>query len=244
VRTQNEDQHFADPDAGVFVVADGMGGHEDGALASETVVQALRSIGNAVSARDLLARFEDRVITANRKVKDMSDSRGVVVGSTLAAILIFDGAYACAWSGDSRVYMVRDGQIRQLSRDHTEVEELIENGLLTRDEARKWPRRSVITRAIGVAETPDVELEQGALQSGDTFVLCSDGLTNHVNDREILGMVSVGTAQSACDKLVALTLERGATDNVTVVVTRYQQPVAAVRPPPPGRSSGSDDLWT
>jgi serine/threonine protein phosphatase PrpC len=227
VRQHNEDLYLVQPDIGVFAVADGMGGHEAGALASSTVIGSLQSIGFPASAPDLLARLEDRILRANNRLKEIAEERGgIVIGSTVAVLLAFDTHYACVWSGDSRIYLVRGGRIMQLSRDHTEVQELLEKGLLSREEAKTWPRRNVITRAIGVHEEPELELEYGTLEPGDTFVLCSDGLTAYVEDREILAAVANGVSQEACETLVGLTLERGAADNVTVVVVRYR-PTAA-----------------
>ena len=221
VRQVNEDRYFVAPTSGIFAVADGMGGHEAGALASTTIVQCLESIGRAVSAADLLARLEDRILRANVTLKEIADQRGKVVGSTVAILLTYDDHFACVWSGDSRVYRIRRNEIVQLSRDHTEVRDLVERGLLTPEEARTWPRRNVITRAIGVRDEPELELEHGVLEADDLFVICSDGLTGHVEDREILQSASHGVAQDICDALVALTLERGAKDNVTVVAVRY-----------------------
>jgi len=127
------------------------------------------------------------------------------------------------WSGDSRIYLVRDRAIIPQSRDHTEVQELVAEGLLKPEEARTWPRRNVVTRAIGVHDDPELEIADGVLQTGDAFVLCSDGLTSHVEDGEILREVMANASQPACDALVDLTLAaRGATDNVTVVVARYE----------------------
>jgi protein phosphatase len=144
-----------------------------------------------------------------------------VIGATIAALLAWEGYYACVWSGDSRVYLVRHGAIQQVSRDHTEVAELVAEGLLSAEEARTWPRRNVITRAVGVRKDLDLEVVQGVLEKGDIFVICSDGLTAHVTDSEILDHAVANAPQGACDALVALTIERGATDNVTVVVARY-----------------------
>jgi serine/threonine protein phosphatase PrpC len=225
VRQQNEDSHIVLPESGLFAVSDGMGGHESGALASGLVTAALQSIGSPVSAADLLARLEDRVLRANTRVQEVARERGgVVMGATLAVLLIYDTHYACVWSGDSRVYLVRGGTIAQLSRDHTEVQELVDRGVLTKEEARTWPRRNVITRAIGVHEEPELELEHGTLEPDDLFILCSDGLTSHVDDKEIQGCVAGRSCQEACDCLVGLTLERGASDNVTVVAVRYRPP--------------------
>lgn len=221
VRQVNEDSYFVSPANGVFAVADGMGGHEAGALASSTVVQCLETIGTAVSAADLLARLEDRILRANMTLHEIARQRGRIVGSTVAILLTFGDHFACVWSGDSRIYRIRHNAIAQLSRDHTEVRDLVERGLLTPEEARTWPRKNVITRAIGVREEPELELEHGTLLPGDTFVICSDGLTGHVEDREILAASESSRCQDASDALIALTLERGAADNVTVIVLRY-----------------------
>lgn len=231
VRSENEDSHLVLPGYGVFAVADGMGGHEAGALASALVTDSLRSIGSPVSAPDLLARLEDRILRANTRLKDIAAERGgIIMGATVAVLLIYGRHYACVWSGDSRIYLVRRGEIAQVSRDHTEVQELLDQGVLTAEEARTWPRRNVITRAIGVHEEPELELEHGTLEPGDIFVLCSDGLTNYVTDGEILDCVDGKACQEACDALVALTLERGAADNVTVLAVRYlDAEVAQVR---------------
>lgn len=233
VRAVNEDSFLVAPASGIFAVADGMGGHDDGALASSTVVQCLESIGTAVSAADLLARLEDRILRANMTLHEIATERGKIVGSTVAILLTYEDHFACVWSGDSRVYRIREGSIAQLSRDHTEVRDLVDRGLLTPEEARTWPRRNVITRAIGVRDEPELELEHGTLAVGDVFVICSDGLTGHVDDEEILASARSGQPQEVSDALVALTLERGAADNVTVVVVRYD----AVASPRAARAS-------
>ncbi len=221
VRGENEDRGLIVPELGIVAVADGMGGHEDGAIASAAVVEALASIGVAVSAADLLARVEDRLIRANASVWSTYGAAGRVAGSTVAILIVFGADFACVWAGDSRVYQIRGGAIAQISRDHTEARDLVERGILTSAEALTWPRRNVITRAIGVAETPQVEFEIGTILPGDVFVVCSDGLTGHVDDDEILTHASAARPQAACDGLVALTLERGAADNVTVAVASF-----------------------
>lgn len=223
VRRRNEDSFLAQPVSGIWAVADGMGGHDAGDLASATVIEALKSIGQPGSASALLADCEDRVLSANARLLDISRSRGGrTLGSTVAVLLTYEGHYACVWSGDSRIYRIRSGGIAQLSRDHTEVQAMVEAGRLSADEARTWPGRNVITRAIGVHQEPELEIENGTLEDGDAFVLCSDGLTAHVGDNEIAHLVATNVSQTACDQLISLTLERGAADNVTVIVVRYR----------------------
>ncbi|NEU11885.1 serine/threonine-protein phosphatase [Methylobacterium sp. BTF04] len=231
VRAENEDDCLVAPDLGVFAVADGMGGHSDGALASATVVEALSSIGSAVSPSDLMARLEDRILRANAALWSLGQAQGGVVGSTAAVLLLFGNDFACLWSGDSRVYRIRDRAIVQLTRDHTEGRDLFERGVLSAAEMAAWPRRHVITKAVGVRDRPEMDLEQGALRAGDVFVICSDGLTGHVTDADILLAAGTSAPQWACDALLELTLARGATDNVTIVIVRCGQPVEAAAPP-------------
>lgn len=220
VRPLNEDNFLVEPQSGLWLVADGMGGHDAGEVASASIVEHLATMGIATSAPDLRARFEDRLARAHAEIRRVAQERGVTIGSTVAALLAIDGRFACLWSGDSRVYLVRDDAISQVSRDHTEVQELLDRGVITPDEARNWPRRNVITRAVGVSDDIDVDIAQGELQPGDTFVLGTDGLTAHVSDGEILSAVAGGSPQQACEALLRTVLARGGTDNVTIIVVR------------------------
>jgi protein phosphatase len=236
VRQRNEDSYVVRPDAGLWAVSDGMGGHEDGHVASQIVIEELRSVGIPRSATDLLEDCENHIATANRRLKEIGCARGVIVGATLALLLAFEDYYACVWAGDSRVYVVRDGKILQLSQDHTELEELLVKGVVTREEAKTWRAANALTRAIGATDDVELEITSGPLLAGDAFVICSDGLTRHVTDEEILQHVDKAMSQEACDRLVALTLERGATDNVTLIVVRRQPDLA-----PRVTSFGFDD---
>ncbi len=219
VREVNEDGLLTDDGHGVWIVADGMGGHENGKLASQKVVSAAETIGKAVSAPDLLARFEDRILRANSELIDLASREpGAVIGSTVAGVLIFGRQYGCVWLGDSRVYRIRNHDIAQITRDHTEVQELLDQGALTKHEAENWPRKNVITRAVGVFDEPLLDRKQGELRHGDIFIVCSDGLTGHVADQEILHYGISKKPQEASDALVELALKRGGHDNVTVIV--------------------------
>jgi protein phosphatase len=222
VRLLNEDSFLMEPKSGLWLVADGMGGHEAGEVASSTIVEHLATIGVASSAPELLARFEDRLGRAHEEIRGLAKARGVTIGSTVAALLAMNGSFACFWSGDSRVYLVRDGRISQISRDHTEVQELLDKGMISPSEARSWPRRNVITRAVGVSEEIAVDFHQGQTLPGDVFVLSTDGLTAHVEDAEILEAVAAYAPQAACEKLLDTVLGRGGTDNVTIVLVRIR----------------------
>jgi len=228
VRRQNEDNYLVATRRGLWAVADGMGGHAAGDIASRVVVEELGAIAVPATASELLASCERHIVSANSRLKKLGDERGAVIGTTVAVLLIFDGHYAAVWSGDSRIYRVHQHRIEQISVDHTEVQELISEGRLTPEEARAWPRRNVITRAIGVSDDPELEIKGGALEPGDIFVICSDGLTAHVEDEEIRALASGHPPQRACDLLVDLTLERGAIDNVTVVAVLYDPAAAEI----------------
>jgi serine/threonine protein phosphatase PrpC len=228
VRSLNEDSLFVSEENGVWLVADGMGGHRGGKLASTMIADAVRALPRAASAPELLKRVSEKLTQVSGELCQLGQADGGgVIGSTVAALLVFGGQFACVWAGDSRIYLARGGALRQLTKDHTEVQELVDSGMLTADEAKSWPRRNVITRAVGAAGDPRLEVLQGELRAGDIYILCSDGLTNHVDDEEILKFATRGPAQRAAEALVALALERGGRDNVSVVVVAVRQQQAA-----------------
>ena len=221
VRDHNEDRLLVAPDIGVWLVADGMGGPFGGELAAQAIVDHVGTINHAATAPDLMARFVDRLARANGTIREHSARNdNAMIGATVAGLLIHDGGFAAVWCGDSRVYLLRDGQLSQLTRDHTEVQELLDAGALTPEQAANWPRRNVITRAVGAGDEVPLDSVDGRLQNRDCFILCSDGLTGHLEDDEIAALVRGQPAQRACDALIAATLDRGAQDNVTVVVVR------------------------
>lgn len=227
VRSVNEDSVCVSEDKGLWLVADGMGGHRGGRLASTMIVDAMHALPRASSAPELLAQVKASLNAVSGELTRLGEADGGgVIGSTVAALLVFGRQFACVWAGDSRVYLIRGGMLRQLSKDHTEVQELVDGGFLTAEEARSWPRRNVITRAIGAGVDLQLDVLQGEVAEGDVFVLCSDGLTNHVQDEEILRLAT-GDAQRAAEALVALALERGGRDNVSVVIASVRVPQAA-----------------
>jgi protein phosphatase len=221
VRAHNEDSVLSMPEIGLWVVADGMGGHEAGDVASQMIVEAEASVGQPTSASDLRARFLDRLTLAHERIREYSRNHGgSTVGSTVVGLLCSEGHFACIWAGDSRVYLLRERKLVQLTTDHTEAQELLGRGILTAEQALTWPRRNVITRAIGVFEKPHPDQVTGVIQPGDTYLLCSDGLTEHISDDEIAYHMQNVDPQVCCEALVNLTLARGARDNVSVIVVR------------------------
>jgi protein phosphatase len=241
VRDHNEDDLVLRPEVGLWAVADGMGGHEAGAFASQTVARTLATLEAPSSAAGLFKSCEDKLAQANDAIRAFAQSNGgAIVGTTVAVLLVFQTRFSCVWCGDSRVYLIRRGVLRQLSRDHSELQEFIDRGALTPAEAKVWPGRNVLTRAIGVFETPETEREDGELESGDLFVLCSDGLICHVADDEILKIAARRPPESACHDLIELALSRGGKDNVTVVIAHYR-PDSTRRLPAPREAPPRSD---
>lgn len=220
VREMNEDRYFLQNDHGVWAVADGMGGHQGGELASASVVENLSTVGQGTDPLDLRSRVVDRLERSNAEVFELARQRSATIGSTVVALAISGKTLACIWCGDSRLYRIRNRQIEQISLDHSEVQQLLSEGSITPKEAENWPRKNVITRAIGVAEDAGIDVVSDRVEDGDCFVLCSDGLTEHLSDVDILDHVEGSRSEMACEKLIATTLDRGARDNVTVVVVR------------------------
>jgi serine/threonine protein phosphatase PrpC len=218
VRKENEDAVTVAADGRLVAVADGMGGHAHGAWASDSICRALAAtvLPSGVDAgceavADVLAAVNDHILAEGTR-------SGSAIGSTVVALLLADGRWACLWAGDSRAYLVRDGDIRQLSRDHSQVEELVAAGLVSREQARDHPLGNVVTRAIGVAPGLALDVVEDAVRPGDRFLLCSDGLTKVATDDEIAATAARAAPQAACDGLIAMTLARGAPDNVSVVI--------------------------
>ncbi len=222
-RKGNEDRYALAPELGFYLVADGMGGHTAGQVASELAaeasVRALEALQGAASS--LTERLRAAVTSANRTIFQTAQQQPEYagMGTTIVAILSDGNRAALAHVGDSRAYLVRGGRIRQLTDDHSIVGELLRRNEISETAAREHPHRHVLTRALGVRETVEPDLAEITPQLGDLFVLCSDGLTGHVEDDEICKIVSDSDdQQESCDKLIDLANHRGGQDNITVVI--------------------------
>ncbi|MCX2722923.1 PP2C family protein-serine/threonine phosphatase [Roseibium salinum] len=219
VREENQDAYYVDEGKGVFAVMDGAGGMNGGAIASGLVKQSLTTITQPRSAEDLLEQFESRVIVAKDRIENAAEKAGGgAMGTTIAALLTYGTNFACVWAGDSRVYRLRNGHLEQLTTDHTEAQELIDQNVLTAEEARSFARRHVITRAIGSGLELELEMVSGNLRPGDRFLLCSDGLTGHLDDTVIGTFLMNGAQNATAQSLLNGALDGGGTDNVTVVL--------------------------
>jgi protein phosphatase len=224
-RSVNEDCFALVADLGLYLVADGMGGHTAGQLASRLAtagtIQALRQISSAEAS--LTEKLRYCIAGANRQIYDTAVAKPDLagMGTTLVALLASGGQLALAHVGDSRAYRVRSGAIRQLTDDHSVVGELLRRQEISSLAAKEHPQRHVLTRALGVRRLVEADLIELTPVSGDVVVLCSDGLTGHVSDDEIARCVTAESRpEVACETLVALANERGGEDNITVALIR------------------------
>ena len=219
IRRINEDACRGRDERGLWVVADGMGGHAAGDVASERIVTSLMVLEPRGNLNRLVNEVEASLREANRYLLDYGAQRGQVTGSTVVVLQIVEGRYACSWVGDSRIYRARAGGLEQLTRDHSLVEEMVRRGSLERAAAEQHPDAHVITRAVGAEATLSVDVTYGEVQAGDRFLLCSDGLPREVSDEEMAIHLSAEVDPEIIgDRLLALALERGAHDNVSLCV--------------------------
>ncbi|MEO7198600.1 MAG: protein phosphatase 2C domain-containing protein [Dokdonella sp.] len=219
-REHNEDTYYADADLGIWLVTDGMGGHEHGevasAIARDTVVRELNK-GTAL-IRAVQMADEEIIRHSSRR------SEALPMGTTIAVMRLTDERdYEVAWVGDSRIY-AWDGALKQISQDHSYVQELIDQGAITSEHARSHPHRNVITQALGVTDPASLRVEtvRGELRRGMQILLCSDGLTEEVGDAEIAAILARSelSAQECVDQLILAALDGGGSDNVTAIVVR------------------------
>ncbi len=218
VRKINEDSFLDAREVGLWVVADGMGGHSRGDRASQEIVSQLQSFKPSDNVRADIDDLAHRLDQANAFCRRQID--GQVMGSTVALLYIHEQTGHAIWAGDSRLYRYRAGELKQITDDHSLVGELHRLGELTEDEAENHPSANVITRAVGVSDELDLQIKQIELQPGDRFLLCSDGLFKDVHRTEVRDNMSVPSMEQSLQKMVRLALRRGGTDNVTAIVVQ------------------------
>jgi len=231
VRTENQDHYaFYEPETDedlmgkgrVLVVCDGMGGHNGGTVASRTTVESMLETFRGSATRNLKRLLSTAIDTANACVRDkgMEDPSLRNMGTTCVAVAVRGEQVQVAHIGDSRAYRISGGEIEQITRDHTYLNDLIEIGLLTPEKAKNHPERNIITRCVGMGDVVQVDFNVRSAQGGDAFLLCSDGLYNHVEDDEILECATAHEAQVAAQELVDLANSRGGDDNITVGILK------------------------
>lgn len=221
-RKINEDSILAATERGLWVVADGMGGHEAGEIASTMVTDALRRLPDVRDLDELAGAAVEALRQVNGELIALARplGRDQTIGTTVVGLAISDSAYRCFWMGDSRAYLLRDGEISRISHDHSLVQNLIDAGMLKPEEAESHANANLITRAVGVSETVEVDIAGGEAMAGDLFVLASDGLTRVVADDELATEIQRGLLDEVADRLIDMVLERGAPDNVSLIIVR------------------------
>lgn len=245
VRDRNEDAYFAA--SGCYAVADGMGGHKAGEVASEIAIEVVASEYEERGSVEFdIANCIDK---ANRRVIQASRNRDELegMGTTLTVVALHEGALKVGHVGDSRAYLLRADSIVQLTDDHSVVGELLRSGLLTPEEAECHPQRHAITRALGFSEDLDIDIAERQLVPGDAVLLCTDGLHDIVADDEIAQTVGMwNDPEEACMELVKLARARGGHDNITVVLVRTEEsdiPSSSVPASGALEASSASDSW-
>lgn len=243
VREHNEDNYLVDPRLGLCVVADGMGGHAAGEVASALAVRAVHEevkrdrqlvddfalgagAATRVTAKEILNLLEFAVQRACQRIHEeaLGDDRKRGMGTTLSALLVAGDTGFIAHVGDSRIYLMRDGQVQQITEDHTVYNELIKRGKLTRDQIDKVAQKNAITRAVGVYERVDVDTLTIDLVPGDQFLLASDGLHGYVAaPSELSPHLAEADGDAATKRLIDLANAAGGKDNITAVVVRIER---------------------
>lgn len=228
IRSGNEDNFFAEADdkRGVFVVADGMGGHAAGEVASEMAVQIVaRQLLplDTIKTVDAVETVAQSLRDANRAIYDRMlaevDKQGM--GTTASVLVLTDEGYLIGQIGDSRVYLLRDGALTQITKDHSYVQEQVDAGLLTPEQARYHPYSNVITRCVGANEEVEADIYQGESRVGDVFLVASDGLTGMVDDRRLQQLLLARSGPGRIvDSLIAEANGRGGLDNITAIVVQ------------------------
>ena len=221
-RKINEDSILVDSARGLWAVADGMGGHEAGEVASAMVVDALSALPAADDIDDFAEAAVEALRAVNRRLIELAatESGGRTIGTTVVGLILAGGFFRCFWAGDSRAYRLRAGMLSRISRDHSLVQQLVDSGMLRADEAERHENSNVVTRAVGVAADVEVDTVEGDAVSGDIFLLASDGLTRVVDDQEIAAELERSAPEAAADRLLQTVLERGAPDNVSLIIVR------------------------
>jgi len=216
-RDHNEDTYGISHDGDLWLVADGMGGHDHGELAS---AMARDSVLHFHKAGESLKKC---IIKSNQLIIDSSYERGgdLPMGTTIVILVIKKNKFYAAWVGDSRIYKLSNEKLTAISKDHSYVQELVDQNLITEEQARTHPHRNVVTQALGVTDNDEIKisLSEGTINAGDKFLLCSDGLTEEVDDTKIQEILAKNIhPQEITDQLTILALKSGGSDNITVLV--------------------------
>ena len=225
VRKVNQDSYAERTDIGVWAVADGMGGHESGEIASATVTDHIKSLAPAANIVEMLDAVEKSIMAANLKLTEQAASYDSqrVPGSTVVVLIIDGDQGAIVWAGDSRIYRLRDNTVTQLTRDHSHVQDLVEQGVILESEAESHPMANVITRAVGISDPLELDTIWIDVRADDQFLLCSDGLSRLVTNAELESMMANKDSGEVTQSLLHTALVRGARDNVTLICVKNSE---------------------
>lgn len=218
-RKVNEDAVLALPEHDIWLVSDGMGGHEAGDFASSLIADSVATISVGLDPTARMHALRDAIQAAHRIIIDEAEARGRgVIGATVAALMLASGHFVALWAGDSRIYRLRDGQIALLTTDHSAVAEFVLSGQMTWDEAEQHPHSNAITRAVGVGDELELDKVRGEATSGDRFLICSDGLTKYATFRILQDTLGSCPLETVSDRLIQIALAGGGADNISVIV--------------------------
>ncbi|MBJ6372549.1 PP2C family protein-serine/threonine phosphatase [Sedimentitalea arenosa] len=218
-RKVNEDAVLALPDQHIWMVSDGMGGHDAGDFASRLIADRVAMVPRSLPPTERMHALREAILTAHTTIREEADSRGRgLIGATVAALMLANGHFVGLWAGDSRIYRLRDGEIEMLTTDHSAVADLVLAGQMTWDEAERHPQSNAITRAVGVGEDLGLDKVRGEVQPGDRFLICSDGLTKYATFRMLRDALARFPIETISDQLIQIALEGGGADNITVIV--------------------------
>jgi serine/threonine-protein phosphatase Stp1 len=225
-RSHNEDAFLDRPDLGLWAVADGAGGHDAGEVASNMVAEALGGIPTGLGAAETLNEIRARISDVHEALIAEAASRGpdVIIATTAVIVCIRGTHYACLWAGDSRAYLMSDGRLSQITRDHSLVQELVDAGQIAPEAAESHPHANIVTRAVGANDEDELLLDKvtDQIRPGERILLCSDGLTKTVPEAVIAGMLAEDGDDDPAQRLVDAALARQANDNVTAIVIEAQ----------------------
>jgi len=241
VRRVNQDALLERPDIGLWVIADGMGGHASGEIASGLVIESLRDLPAPTSLSGFVDTVEDRILGVNAELRAMAaGNRHRTMGTTVAALLAYAHLAVTLWAGDSRIYRYREQRLERLTHDHALVEDLVDSGMLTRAQAERHPHANLVTRAVGAADDLFLDIDIVELMDKDVFLLCTDGLTKELTDKAIAKTMACNDGEDAIGTLITKVLEHGARDNTTIITVK----VSKADPASTDEHSDADDEET
>lgn len=220
VRKTNQDAYVERPDIGVWAVADGAGGHGGGEIASKMLADSLAGVPPGLPAPQLIAEVRTRIQATNAALRALAASRGPdeLVATTVVALLVHGEYFAVLWAGDARCYRLREGELLQITRDHSLVQELVDAGEITPEQALRHPRANIVTRAVGADDSLALDKVIDRIQPGDVFLLCSDGIDKCLDEPTLQELLAQDFTPDAAQRMVEAALARTARDNVTAVI--------------------------